>query len=184
MENFIETYQMKKDICNDIIDFFVKSEYKGIGTVGHHEVIPKIKNSLDLSISEKCFDYPFDEYRKHLQDCLNQYIKKYSHLNDYAAFNVNSPYNIQFYPPKGGFHVFHNERQEPLHSDRVLVFMTYLNDVENGGTEFKYQNLITPAKKGTTLIWPTDFTHIHRGQISDTNIKYIVTGWFSFNNNL
>ena len=30
--------------------------------------------------------------------------------------------------------------------------MTYLNNVENGGTEFYYQNLRVEAKKGLTLI--------------------------------
>ena len=58
--------------------------------------------------------------------------------------------------------------------------MTYLNDVEDGGTEFKYQNLTTPAKKGLTLIWPVYWTHTHRGQISNTKTKYITTGWFDF----
>ena len=42
-----------------------------------------------------------------------------------------------------------------------------------------YQKLITPAKKGLTLIWPVDFTHIHRGQICNQE-KIITTGWFYF----
>ena len=44
----------------------------------------------------------------------------------------------------------------------------------------KYQNLRVSAKKGTTLIWPTDFTHTHRSQISPTQEKYIATGWYEF----
>ena len=36
------------------------------------------------------------------------------------------------------------------------------------------------AEKGLTLIWPTDFTHTHSGQISKTHEKYIITGWFNF----
>ena len=58
--------------------------------------------------------------------------------------------------------------------------MTYLNDVENGGTEFKFQNITTPAKKGLTLIWPAGWTHVHRGQISNKKEKYIITGWYAF----
>ena len=47
--------------------------------------------------------------------------------------------------------------------------MTYLNDVPDGGTHFKYQDLTTPAEKGLTiLIWPTDFSHTHKGQITLT----------------
>jgi len=59
--------------------------------------------------------------------------------------------------------------------------MTYLNDVyEEGGTEFLCQKLKVDARKGLTLIWPADWTHMHRGVVSRTEEKYIITGWFSF----
>ena len=32
-------------------------------------------------------------------------------------------------------------------------------------------------KRGVTLIWPAPWTHTHRGQISLTHEKTIVTGW-------
>ena len=41
--------------------------------------------------------------------------------------------------------------------------MTYLNDVEDGGTEFKYQNLICPAKGGLNFNMASLLTHTHRG---------------------
>jgi hypothetical protein len=56
--------------------------------------------------------------------------------------------------------------------------MLYLNDVDDGGTEFKYQKLILKAKKGNLVIWPAEFTHTHRGVVSKTKEKYIATGWF------
>ena len=37
----------------------------------------------------------------------------------------------------------------------------------------------TKAKKGLTLIW-LDFTHTHKGVVSKTKEKYIVTGWFVY----
>ena len=59
--------------------------------------------------------------------------------------------------------------------------MTYLNDVRDGGeTEFFHQNLRVAARRGLTLIWPADWTHTHRGIVSPTEEKIIVTGWFSF----
>ena len=58
--------------------------------------------------------------------------------------------------------------------------MTYLNDVKDGGTEFLYQNLKTKAEKGLTLIWPSAWTHTHKGIISPTKEKYIITGWYAF----
>ena len=58
--------------------------------------------------------------------------------------------------------------------------MTFLNDLtDEGGTEFLYQDLKVEPKKGLTLIWPSYWTHTHRGVISKTQEKYIVTGWYS-----
>ena len=57
--------------------------------------------------------------------------------------------------------------------------MLYLNTVKDkGGTEFPYQQKIFSAIKGDLLIWPSDFTHPHRGIVSPTEEKYIATGWF------
>jgi hypothetical protein len=59
--------------------------------------------------------------------------------------------------------------------------MTYLNDVtDHGETEFYYQNLKVTPQKGKTVIWPADWTHTHRGIVSPTQDKYIVTGWFDY----
>ena len=88
--------------------------------------------------------------------------------------------NIQFYKPGGGYKKWHFENGSELFLKRNLVFMTYLNDVENGGTEFFYQKLTLPAKKGLTVIWPAYWTHLHKGQISKKYEKYIATGWFEF----
>ena len=64
---------------------------------------------------------------------------------------------------------------------RCLTWMVYLNDVNEGGeTEWLYQQLKIKPKRGTVVIWPTGFTHLHRGNPPMSN-KYIVTGWFSSN---
>jgi hypothetical protein len=82
-----------------------------------------------------------------------------------------------------GFYEYHSERTSAKNdygAARHLVFMTYLNDVSNGGTEFYHQKLITQAEKGLTLIWPVDWTFTHRGVISPDQEKYITTGWYDF----
>jgi hypothetical protein len=63
--------------------------------------------------------------------------------------------------------------------------MTYLNDVEDGdeyqgGTEWYHGNIKVNARKGHTVIWPSDWTHTHRGIIAPNKEKYIITGWFNF----
>ena len=108
------------------------------------------------------------------------YAEKFSYIKKNAHFNIREVLNFQHYPIGGGFKVWHCERTGPKRNNRILVFMTYLNTVKNGGTIFKYQNITIPCIKGLTLIWPTDFTHLHKGQISKTKEKYIITGWYNF----
>ena len=189
-ESFIGGWYIPEKICDNIIEFFninkkncaVKA--KQYDDNSNYSILPHVKDSLDMSIHRKNNFYPFYDYKQKLQKCLNNYTKKYSHSNRVDYFNINENYNIQYYEPNQGFKEWHTERKgyiEKRGGKRHLVFMTYLNDVDDGGTEFLYQKLTCSAKKGLTLIWPTDWTHTHRGQISKTKEKYIVTGWYSFN---
>ena len=82
------------------------------------------------------------------------------------------------YEPGGAHHAWHCERGSYVNSDRVLTWMIYLNDVPNGGTEWKFLDVKTEAVKGDLVIWPSDFTHTHRGIVSKTHEKWIATGWF------
>ncbi len=57
--------------------------------------------------------------------------------------------------------------------------MLYLNTIKDkGGTKFLNQKITTPAIKGNLIIWPAEFTHIHKGIVSPSEEKYIATGWF------
>ena len=59
--------------------------------------------------------------------------------------------------------------------------MTYLNDItDDGETEFFHQKIKIKPEKGLTVIWPADWTFTHRGIPSNTQVKYITTGWMSF----
>ena len=55
------------------------------------------------------------------------------------------------------------------------------NQVEGQILKAKAQ-IKTEAKKGLTLIFPTDWTHSHKSVISKTHEKYIVTGWYHYGN--
>lgn len=95
--------------------------------------------------------------------------------------------NVQKYQQnKGGYPHWHSEQfpqnghNEALH--RVVLYMFYLNDVEEGGeTEFYYQQRKISPKKGTMVIAPAGFTHTHRGNKPVSGDKYIATSWIMFN---
>ncbi|WP_417657626.1 2OG-Fe(II) oxygenase [Pseudidiomarina aestuarii] len=97
------------------------------------------------------------------------------------------PIQAQKYPQgKGNYNYWHCEvypeknSVEALH--RSLLFMFYLNDVEQGGTtDFYYQNRSIQPKAGRMVIAPGYFTHTHRGTVPESNDKYILTSWILMN---
>ncbi|PTL75818.1 2OG-Fe(II) oxygenase [Vitiosangium sp. GDMCC 1.1324] len=85
----------------------------------------------------------------------------------------------------GGYPHWHSEvypkdaNCDALH--RVLAFQFYLNDVSEGGeTEFFYQEKKVQSKAGRMLIFPSGFTHTHRGNVPQSGDKYIITAWVLF----
>tara|TARA_R110000824_G_scaffold25843_1_gene89648 strand:- start:677 stop:1255 length:579 start_codon:yes stop_codon:yes gene_type:complete len=183
-KSFIGGWYINKKLCDDLIKYYKKTPEKTTGSFGTREktlVDNKIKDSIDMMVHPNNRNKLIIKYREELQKCLNQYLKKYKDANYVDPFNINGYFNIQGYKKGGGYKMFHFERSGLINSNRILVFMTYLNTVPDGGTIFKYQKITAPAKQGLTLIWPTDWTHTHKGQVSLKNKKYIATGWFTFN---
>ena len=120
-------------------------------------------------------------YYAELQRCLQQYVEQHPMLKQVGLYRVTESPAIQHYRPGGGFKMPHFERSGYDTTTRMLVWMTYLNDVKDGGgTHFVYQKHTFEARKGRTLIWPSDFTHTHAGVVSPTEHKYIITGWMNY----
>ena len=153
----------------------------GEGVVGQGNVDKEKKDSNDLGVNSDDYSPPFDEFRYYQQKVLENYIGVYNRAGENQYFTIVEGYNFQNYPIGGGFKIWHHENTGYDRSiKRHLAWMTFLNDVDDGGTDFMYQKLTIPAKKGLTLIWPVHWTHTHKGQISNTKEKRIITGWYNF----
>ena len=102
------------------------------------------KESMDLNISVDNFSEPWGDYRKQLQVCLDNYFKEYPESDTLQnTFNIHENYNLQWYAKGGGFKSWHHENAgNLLHIHRHLVFMTYIDDVPDAGTFFKYYHAI------------------------------------------
>jgi len=176
MENFILPFQIDNDkLFDGLIDYHKNNtEYK-YGSEATHD--KDTKQSTDVNIQFVSNNKFIKDYTNYLIKGLKAYSKKYEYFN--SELTISEGFNIQHYGPGQGFKRWHNERDQYQSHQRALVFMTYLNDVpDGGGTEFAYYPEIKiKAKRGLSLLWPTDFTHTHRGIISQHD-KYIITGWF------
>jgi len=186
--NFIKLWQMSElSVCDDLITYWKDSEkFPGTNYIPSKGVIinKEEKDSIEVQIDVKTtIPTVVENYLKNLQIAVNEYIQEFPYCNNYAPWGITDTINIQYYPPGGGYKIWHCERCSSMHpvTSRHLVFMTYLNDVNDcGETEFFHQNLKIKPKKGLTVIWPADWTYTHRGIPSITEEKYIITGWLNF----
>jgi prolyl 4-hydroxylase len=182
--NFIAGWYMAdQDLCRALIEYHRNSAEKHAGMMtgntGAGTVNKDAKDSTDVTLQRGELA---NRYIRLLNDVAREYIAKYPYCNKLIPWGIVEPIAIQHYLPGGGYKVWHFERDNRNEeiARRHLAFMTYLNTVDDGGgTMFHYQDLTIKAEAGLTLIWPGEWTHTHKGEISPTQEKYIVTGWFS-----
>ncbi|MET1255005.1 2OG-Fe(II) oxygenase [Aliikangiella maris] len=143
---------------------------------------------LTGSISPSILDPKTQQSRTILYDDLatlpNEQIANLI-MTIYQLDNINLQKYIK---GQGGYHHWHAEHfphpkdpaQKTLH--RVLLWLVYLNDVEEGGeTEFFYQQAKIKPTQGSLVLAPCTFTHTHRGCVPTSNDKYVLASWMMYN---
>lgn len=178
--NFISGWYLDNlGICDELVNYYLHSPNKQIGSVNNGSTNLLVKSSTDVCL----FDTDLRaRYKKELDIILDEYKKQYPYAFSTRPFDLTEPPNIQHYAPGQAFHQWHTENIgiPDFKILRHLVFMTYLNDVSNGGhTEWYHQGIKIKPEKGLTMIWPAQWMFTHRGTSSSVE-KYIITGWLSF----
>tara|TARA_R100001377_G_scaffold4621_2_gene2627 strand:+ start:469 stop:975 length:507 start_codon:yes stop_codon:yes gene_type:complete len=119
---------------------------------------------------------------KFLVDKSNLIIKDY--LKIYPELNlVSNPFalsNVRFKKFNKGksFGSWHSEHCID-YPHKILNVMYYLSN-HNCGTKF-YDGEVVLSKKGRAIVFPSYFTHTHKGEICpDNKTRYILTGYFEF----
>jgi hypothetical protein len=184
--DFIKGFYIDKKVCDNLISFFEKNKKFHVDGKAGESLDYKTKKSTDLSLYINHPKKEVKEYSNELQKCLNIYKNFFNSLDNFGSYwGIVESVNIQKYKPGEAFYSWHSERDgDKLSIKRLLVFMTYLNDVKDEGeTEWLYQKLKIKPKKGLTVIWPADWMYTHKGCPSKTETKYIITGWYSFIDN-
>ena len=185
--NFIGSWFIEPtSLCDEIIDFFESNQEKqSVGTLANGTRNDNVKKTTDITI------YPSDtkletynsinKYIENLYDCYVDYLAIWPFLKDILPSVDIGAFNIQRYYKGEHFQEVHTERTSMNTLHRTLAWMTYLNDVEDGGsTSFHHYDLDVKPQKGKTLIWPADWTHAHSGKVVNSGVKYIITGWMHF----
>lgn len=183
LNSFIKGWFIDQKICDNLINYFENNQSKQVEGRTNYGVDKKTKISTDIGINlSEQQPRELIEYFFSLQEALEEYKKVFPVLvHSISKWSISEGCNIQKYQPNEGYFATHCECLTLETSHRMLVFTTYLNDVNDGGqTEFPLENLKIQPQKGLTVFFPPGWTHPHRGIVSPTETKYIITGWYSF----
>tara|TARA_B100001741_G_scaffold149467_1_gene123373 strand:- start:5344 stop:5937 length:594 start_codon:yes stop_codon:yes gene_type:complete len=181
--SFIYEFQnsLSEDECNQIIDKFEDSKedhYKGRVGQNFTENFD-IKKSTDMVISGKKDWKDFDTlFFTSLSKALSAVKKEFDFFS--GPFK-DIGYAVQRTNPGEYFH-WHIDSGSHQFSDRQLVAIWYLNNVDGPGgeTEFLNQNVKIKPETGKLILFPPFWTHEHRGVTLEKGIKYIATTWIVF----
>lgn len=176
---FIGCYKMQESLMDEILKWKEDNKHLGSKTIIQNKSSNDVsKACLEWSIDYDNIYHPWQNYQKSLNLCIGKYFENFYSSKLMRVRMELEDYNLQHYRPGEGFYLWHKENTgDEKTVRRHLVFMTYLTNTPNAGTEFETQKLTVPCEKGVTLIWPAGWTHTHRGQVSLTHEKIIITGW-------
>jgi len=169
------------DICNEMIRRFEAcpdEQYEGrIGqTISRDR---GIKHTTDLVTSgkENWKDLDTELFRS-LKHALFEFREAYPYFK--GPFK-DMGYNLQRYRA-GEFYHWHIDGGSHEFSQRQLVALWYLNDVEGPGgeTEFLFQDIRVRPEAGKLVLFPPFWTHEHRAVTLEKGVKYIATTWVVF----
>ena len=183
--NFIGSWIIKPSLCDEIIDYYENNQNRQSQGVTTKGIDLDSKNRCDITLSPNELNLPKNEiyknYFESLFECYKDYNLQWPFLKSIVNHLEIGNFNLGKYLPGQHFQNIHCERMGVNSLHRLLAFMTYLNDVESGGsTYFNHYDLEIKPKKGLTLLWPAEWTHSHKGNVLKSGVKYIITGWLTF----
>lgn len=183
MENFIRQYNniVPHDLCKRIIKEFKGSKEvfdgKTISGVSDHKI------SRDLIINPEKGHRDIDvELFTTVSSAYNKYLGDFPHIaRMFEGFKIDdSGYMVQMYPKGVGQYKVHTDAVNPDRGlNRMISCVIYLNDVKEGGeTEFTMHGVKFKPKRGSVLLFPSNFCYPHKGNMPISNDKYIITTFF------
>jgi hypothetical protein len=134
----------------------------------NNEFWSKIKDKITSKIINVMKEYysKFDEDIYHLNKLHKELVIENITLNKYLP-NKETITNICDF----------NICEEKYY--RILSYVFYLNDINNGGESIFENGIIIKPKQGKVVLYPSDWLFTRREEKIITDSKYIITGWIN-----
>jgi len=159
-DNFLSTKE-----CKNIIKTY-KHNLKLLSDPYNYE-FKDLENTPFWTIICNKLKVPFDEYKKQNKEVdLTSSFWGLGHLR------------LKKFQPNYCFNEFHSEHSI-TYPNRILNVQVYLT-THNCGTEF-YNGEVIKSEEGRLTIFPSYFTHTHRGQVCpQKKVRYLLGGYVEF----
>jgi hypothetical protein len=199
---YINENSLSTDLCDEIISKFEEEEEKGPGST-FGGIQPKVKDTTDYNIEEnnpkwsrirealitelinniQIYASKLDRPMYHSQPLDISVVTNNPKKNIYKELDFNGLFfetiMVQKYKSNTGRYVYHNDfsSESDKKRYRVLTYIYYLNDVEEGGETQFWDNYKIKPQKGKLVLFPASWTYPHSGLMPLSHHKYIITGW-------
>tara|TARA_Y100001947_G_scaffold136799_1_gene125343 strand:+ start:180 stop:809 length:630 start_codon:yes stop_codon:yes gene_type:complete len=180
-ENNIRIYDnaMSPEDCKKIIELFEtsKDQIQAFNT-GRKEY-----SEIDIDKFETPWSETKEKFISMMKTHMNKFMKDVKiQINDFPPIIDMENIRIKKYLPndKDEFKT-HVDVLRALIAKRFLVYILYLNDVEEGGeTHLPKLNIKVKPKEGRLLMFPPFWTHPHAGLKPIKGTKYVIMSYLHY----
>jgi hypothetical protein len=170
-------------LCDDILNEYKDSnewEDSQIGVKEGVKTVKEIRNCTYIGLSLNTVIEKNKNVRKNLDDKVfkstEEAIKQYNKKFGYVKVSKDSGYLLLKYK-KGGFYKQHIDSDTTI--PRIISCSFILNNNFKGG-EFSFfnNNLTYPLKKGSAIMFPSNFLYPHSVLPVTSGTRYSIVTWF------
>lgn len=179
-------YSIPNTLCQDIIEMFEDEPEKQKDNIKSFS-IPHSEDpdSKWFKVENFLLKELHSNLKSYVQNMNKPYQTEFNNGTDGSVFGKNSKlqagnFIIQKHFKNTGKSTHQNafELDKDSKSHRVITYLWYLNDVDEGGeTEFTKTLKITP-EEGKLILFPASWCFPYKNKVPISSSKYVITGWF------
>ena len=168
-------------LCNNILEEYTNSNEWMDASITSKNIINKdVRNCKSIGMSLNETIEKNKNIRKNLDDkvfeCTKKAIEKYNEKFKQAHISKDTGYNLLKYE-KGGFFTQHVDSVSELHRSISCSFILN-NNFKGGEFSFFNNNIIYSLKKGSAIMFPSNFLYPHSVLPVLMGTRYSIVTWF------
>lgn len=168
------------DLCDAILNEYAESDEWTRAGVGNGDIITEKRNVNEILMSFESVISTNPNVRKNLDQrvfqCASNAIVKYNEIFPLSMIEQDSGYNLLRYNV-GQFYTQHTDSYK-LHPRSVSCSFTLNDDYEGGEFAFFDRELTYKLKKGSALLFPSNFMYPHEVMPVTMGTRYSIITWF------